>query len=171
MNDRIKGWLLAGLGTGWLRPAPGTWGSLAAAGVWLAGAALVGPAHPNGLAIATGLAMFAASAVCVGLGGWIVARTGNDDPQTVTADEWAGQWMALLGVPMFFGSAALTAGVQLLLFRLFDITKPPPCHKLERLPAGWGILADDLMAGFYANLVGHAGYLAVLLMRTSSSVR
>ncbi len=43
---------------------------------------------------------------------------------------------------------------QFLLFRVFDVVKPPPARQAEALPAGWGILTDDLIAGVYANLVG-----------------
>jgi phosphatidylglycerophosphatase A len=49
---------------------------------------------------------------------------------------------------------AAVLAVQFFLFRLFDVVKPPPARQLERLPAGWGILLDDLAAGIYANIVG-----------------
>ena len=48
---------------------------------------------------------------------------------------------------------ALVAGAAFVAFRLFDIVKPPPAYRLQRLPAGWGILVDDLIAGAYANIV------------------
>jgi phosphatidylglycerophosphatase A len=61
-------------------------------------------------------------------------------------DEVAGQWITLLGSPFGWRSALLA----LLLFRLFDITKPFPVRRLERLPEGWGIVFDDVAAGLYA---------------------
>ena len=77
----------------------------------------------------------------------IAAReSGRHDPGFVVIDEVAGQWIALLGSP-----ADLRHGViALILFRLFDITKPFPVRQLERLPEGWGIVFDDVAAGLYA---------------------
>jgi phosphatidylglycerophosphatase A len=68
----------------------------------------------------------------------------------VVIDEVAGQWIALLGSPAHWRSGLLA----LLLFRLFDITKPFPARQLEQLPEGWGIVFDDVAAGLYALGVG-----------------
>jgi len=77
----------------------------------------------------------------------IVAReSGRHDPGFVVIDEVAGQWIALLGSPADWRHAL----IALVLFRLFDITKPFPARQLERLPAGWGIVFDDVAAGLYA---------------------
>ncbi|PYV12225.1 MAG: hypothetical protein DMG07_17560 [Acidobacteria bacterium] len=73
----------------------------------------------------------------------------DKDPSVVVADEVAGQLLAFLFVPI--GLVNLVLGT--LLFRLFDIWKPFPIRRLERLPGGVGIMADDLLAGIYANLV------------------
>jgi len=63
-----------------------------------------------------------------------------------------------LGLPLIAGGdlAAFVwvVGGQFVLFRIMDIAKPPPVYQIQRLPAGWGILADDLIAGVYANLLG-----------------
>jgi len=77
----------------------------------------------------------------------IAAReSGRHDPGFVVIDEVAGQWIALL-----FSPADWRHGIiALILFRLFDITKPFPIRRLERLPAGWGIVFDDVAAGLYA---------------------
>ena len=73
-------------------------------------------------------------------------------------DEFAGQWFALLALPVGLDAGlravACVVGGQFVLFRVLDIVKPPPAFGLQRLPAGWGILVDDLAAGAYANLVG-----------------
>ena len=61
-------------------------------------------------------------------------------------DEVAGQWIALLGSPPDWRHGL----IALVLFRLFDITKPFPVRRLERLPGGWGIVFDDVAAGLYA---------------------
>ena len=72
------------------------------------------------------------------------------DPQFVVVDEVIGQWIALAGARVLNWKAWLAAFV---LFRLFDIWKPAPARQLERLPGGWGINLDDVMAGIYAALV------------------
>jgi phosphatidylglycerophosphatase A len=73
----------------------------------------------------------------------------------VVLDEFAGQWIALIALPMMnWQQAFAVCAAQFFLFRLFDILKPPPASWLERLPAGWGIVADDLAAGIYANIIG-----------------
>lgn len=72
------------------------------------------------------------------------------DPQFVVVDEVVGQWIALAGARSLNWKSYLAAFA---LFRLFDIWKPAPVRQLERLPRGWGINADDAMAGIYAALV------------------
>ena len=80
------------------------------------------------------------------------ARTvATDDPQHVVIDEVCGQWIALLFMPPTWKSALLC----LLLFRLFDIVKPPPARQLERLHGGAGVMLDDVAAGVYALVVAH----------------
>lgn len=135
----------AGLG----RPGPGTWGSVAAVLLWAAFAAL---AHPGPEAL--GIALLAGVVLSAGLGvpaaGIAARESGRHDPGFVVIDEVAGQWIALIGSPFDWRHALL----GLLLFRLFDITKPFPVRRLERLSGGWGIVFDDLAAGLYALGVG-----------------
>lgn len=69
------------------------------------------------------------------------------DPQCVVIDEVVGQMIAMLAVGAY---GWLNFGVAFALFRLFDIWKPFPVNALERLPRGWGVMADDVMAGLYA---------------------
>jgi phosphatidylglycerophosphatase A len=84
----------------------------------------------------------------------IIARTGREDPGGVVIDELAGQSVVFTAAFVFAEmNPVVTAAVGFAAFRLFDIVKPFPVNKLEKLPAGWGILADDLMAGVYAALV------------------
>jgi len=132
-------------GAGRLKPGPGTWGSAAALALWAAYACLVHPG-PAGLAGALGVGI--ALSLIVGIpAATIVAReAGVEDPQFVVIDEVAGQWVALLFSPADWRHG-LTAFV---LFRLFDMTKPFPIRRLERLPEGWGIVIDDVAAGLYA---------------------
>lgn len=133
-------------GIGNLKPGPGTWGSLAASLVWFALSREISPRlQPELLAgmivIVVALGIPAATAV---------ARScGVKDPQNVVIDEVAGQWITLLFVPVAWKT--LLAGF--ILFRGFDILKPPPVRQLERLPEGTGIVVDDVAAGIYALLV------------------
>ena len=135
-------------GAGLLRPGPGTYGSIAAVLLWFA-AAHAFHAGTHALAFAT-----AAAAVLVTLIGipaaTIVAReSGREDPGHVVIDEVAGQLIALIALPADWPHALLS----LLLFRVFDILKPPPVRQMERLPAGTGIMLDDVAAGVLALLV------------------
>ena len=133
-------WLVTLGGAGLLPGAPGTWGSAATAVVlyftgtstWILLAGLI-----------------LCSAVCLIWGAWAQEFFGRKDPGPVVADEGAGICLTMLLQPPH--RWALVAGF--LAFRLFDITKPPPVRQLEKLPAGWGILADDLAAAVYANLL------------------
>ena len=99
-----------------------------------------------------------ASWLSVRWGGWAIAKFGDSDPHPFVLDEFAGQWVALLALPIGLDAslravAVILAG-QFFLFRVFDVLKPPPARQAERLPAGYGILIDNLFAGLYANLVG-----------------
>lgn len=77
-------------------------------------------------------------------------RMGSKDPQLVVVDEVVGQWVTLAGATALNWKSWLAAFV---LFRAFDIWKPPPVRSFERWPGGWGIVADDAMAGVYGALV------------------
>ncbi|HTY00151.1 MAG TPA: phosphatidylglycerophosphatase A [Bacteroidota bacterium] len=70
------------------------------------------------------------------------------DPSIVVVDEIAGMWISVLFLPPSMPALA----VAFVLFRIFDILKPPPAAWLERIPQGWGIMLDDLVAGLYANV-------------------
>jgi len=93
-----------------------------------------------------------AAAVLFLAGVWAARVTettlGVEDPGPVVVDEVVGMLVSLLWVPWSW-TACIAA---FLAFRAFDILKPWPTGRLERLPGGWGIMADDVMAGIYANL-------------------
>jgi phosphatidylglycerophosphatase A len=94
------------------------------------------------------LAGFAITVICSPA---VIAETGKKDPAQVVSDEVAGQALALLGVCLISPKEiCIPAVAAFALFRLFDITKPWPCKSLEKLPAGLGIVADDIAAGIYA---------------------
>lgn len=169
--NAIRKLLLTGLGTGYL-PAPGTWGSLLTCAVYLAVTyglrASSSSLSPEGLAAGADVVMIllllTAMAVCVGWGEFAERAFGKKDPQQVNVDEVAGQAVALLLVPIGPGAwgPAITAAIAFAAFRFFDILKPPPIRRLEKYPAGWGVLADDLMAGVYANLIAQVAVRLVV---------
>ncbi len=73
------------------------------------------------------------------------------DPSIVVIDEIVGIWISLLFLP----KSAIAITIAFVAFRVFDIIKPPPALQLERIPNGWGIMLDDVVAGAYAGIVTH----------------
>ena len=141
-------------GAGLLQPGPGTYGSIAAVLLWYAAAHAL---HPAPAALAIGTTMAAIIATLIGIpAATIVAReSGREDPGNVVIDEVAGQLFALIAIPADWRHALLS----LLLFRAFDIAKPPPIRQFERLPAGTGIMLDDVAAGLFALAVAQLAHL------------
>ncbi|MCH2133408.1 MAG: phosphatidylglycerophosphatase A [Phycisphaerales bacterium] len=146
---------MTGAGTGLLKPAPGTWGSVPAVILaFLLG--LTGEAW----AISIGMAVTAVLATwgCVALGPWAEARWQRHDPPEVVIDEVAGQALTLLLLPWAWLEPSITwlaisCGVGFVSFRIFDILKPPPIRGLQRFPFGWGIVLDDLAAAVPAAIL------------------
>jgi phosphatidylglycerophosphatase A len=135
-------------GVGRLRPGPGSWASAATVILWAAlahtlGASLRIPVSIALAALVTLMGMPAATQVA--------RASGVKDPQSVVIDEVAGQLIALIAAPL----AWKTFLAGFILFRSFDIVKPPPVRRLEGLPAGAGIVLDDVAAGLYALLGMH----------------
>ncbi|MBP9026496.1 MAG: phosphatidylglycerophosphatase A [Phycisphaerae bacterium] len=157
--ELIKTACITVLGSGYLWP-PGTWGSavgaLAFVVIWWLNGLAAGPQWTVDLIVVAGVLV--SSVMSVIWGEWAIQRFGRADPRQFVLDEFAGQWVALLAVPLALAAtpAALAAVVfgQFFFFRIADVIKPPPARQLEKLPAGWGILLDDLMAGVYANVAG-----------------
>lgn len=133
-------------GIGWLRPGPGTWASLATVLIWWLLSRWIAPSWQ-----AIAAALLAAITTLIGIpAATRVARAATlKDPQFVVIDEVAGQLITLIAVPVSWKSLLL----GFILFRGFDIVKPPPVRQLEQLPEGWGIVIDDVGAGFYALLI------------------
>jgi phosphatidylglycerophosphatase A len=165
---------MTGLGTGYMPFAPGTWGS-AVVCLWVFLQCWLIGTEPwqltVSLLIITGLAI----AGCGAFGGWMEGHFGRKDPGECTLDEFGGQALTLLAVPLGGGGLVRAAVVisAFLLFRAFDILKPPPVRNLESLPGGWGVVADDLMAGIYANValqfLVRFGVIGALCTRLSAS--
>lgn len=139
MNQLVL-FLATGCGLGWIPFAPGTFGSL------------------GGLVLVYGLSQLPTWGYVLGevafiaVGIWICTRAGQLmgrlDPPSVVWDEIAAFPIVFAGVPF----TPWTAVLGFLWFRVFDIAKPFPINRLERLPRGWGVMSDDLMAGVYAAL-------------------
>jgi phosphatidylglycerophosphatase A len=130
-----------GFGSGYSPVAPGTAGSAV-------GLLLFWPMTP--LAIEAQVIVAAAVFLAgVAAASHLAKRLGIEDPGVVVIDEIVGMWVTLLFLPF----TILTAVLGFFAFRAMDVFKPYPARQLEHLHGGWGIMADDLMAGIYANLL------------------
>ena len=142
-------WTLATFfGAGNLRPGPGTWGSAAALLLWLAAARWAHLTHAE-LSAATLLAGILATLIGIPAASIVAREAGKDDPSFVVLDEVAGQWIALAAATPRWQEWLLA----FLLFRGFDIWKPPPALQFDRMHSGFGIMMDDVAAGLYAALI------------------
>jgi phosphatidylglycerophosphatase A len=158
--------LITWFGCGQMRIASGTWGSagalIPAALWWLVCYHAIGGA--SAFRLFHGVLVVGTILACVFSilwGPWAIAyfadhhNTRKDgDPGAFVLDEVAGQWLTLLFLPMstFWPNALVIAVVQFLGFRIADIIKPWPGKWLEKFPAGWGILLDDLSSALYVNI-------------------
>lgn len=150
----MRKFLVTGLGAGYAPIAPGTAGSAAVIAIYILLSWLDPGCFWSQSAVLAGIVILS-SVICVSLGRFAEQTFGKKDPGQVTIDEWAGQALALVALPtaLTWSNRLTVAITAFLLFRLFDILKPAPANRLQALPAGWGILVDDLIAGLYANIV------------------
>ena len=136
--------------------APGSWGSLPPAILF---GLLMYVGAPVAAMAVMAVMLVVGCVACVLYAPVSMAATGRIDPGEVVMDEFAAQALTYLVLPLvaargFCGwECTVLAGVGFLAFRVVDIVKPWPINKLERLPAGWGILADDLAAGVCSAIV------------------
>jgi len=142
-------------GAGSVPKAPGTAGSLVGLLIALAWPAPEPPLPRAALMIAALLASV-----------WACTRAERalraHDPPQIVLDELLGMWLVIALMPRPDDLPCLP-GVAFVLFRLFDIAKPPPLRRLARLPEGWGIVLDDVGAGLYALVALWALVLAIAL--------
>ncbi len=157
---RIAWWLATGFGSGYLKPAPGTWGTLAGLLAWLlmVGGLSGSPWRPTQWILLSAPSVL--TLVAVWAADRVVKETGQTDPSFIVVDEWAGIWFALTPLlftitlqpqPWLLWLARLVA--PFMLFRLFDIWKPGLVDAAQDLPGGWGVVMDDVLAGLLAALI------------------
>ena len=137
--DRLARMVASGFGSGFFPVAPGTAGSVVALAI---GAGL--------LHLSFWLLLAGCVAACL-LGLWAAGRLSPaDDPGWGVVDEFAGQWIALLGLGAVTWQGLLAA---FLLFRLFDIAKPGPVGWVDRRKDAVGLMGDDILAGAMTTLI------------------
>jgi phosphatidylglycerophosphatase A len=132
-------------GIGRLRPGPGTWASCATIVLWW----LLAHSLSDHLPVMALTITVLVTAVGIPASTRVARESGIKDPGFVVIDEVAGQMLPLIIAPLRWKYLLLS----LILFRCFDIWKPPPLRALERLPEGLGIMLDDVGAGIYALLI------------------
>lgn len=140
MREFVAKFLGSCVGLGFFPYAPGTVTSLAAAIVFIT----IPSFSALEIAVPAIVIVFAVGLWASG----IMEGIYGHDPSQVTIDELAGQWVALLLLP----GGWVTAILGFAAFRFFDILKPEPVNIAQKLPGGWGVMVDDLLAGIYANL-------------------
>jgi len=151
-------WVISGGGVGFLKPAPGSWGTAVPAALlwWFL---CIGMPVQTYTGILAGVGLMASGAL-IAYGKWAAAYFREPDPGQCILDEYAGFAVTMAAVPIppwcqahgVWGYFVYVAGLYIL-FRLTDTLKLPPANYLERLPWGWGILLDDLAAGVQANII------------------
>ncbi len=135
--------IATGFGIGRLPVAPATWASAAVA-------LLLIPEFTRAPIVLAGLLL-----VALALGVWASGEAEKElgpDAKPIVIDEVAGMLLAVIAVPRGTGSPLLFLGAAFLLFRFFDIVKPFPIRQVQRWPGGWGVVADDVLAGIATNL-------------------
>ena len=130
-------------GVGYIKPGPGTWGSAAGLLLWAALSYRLPASTRTPANIILGLAV---TLIGIPAATQVARAFAKKDPQFVVIDEVAGQLITLIAAPLTWKT--FLAGF--ILFRAFDIVKPPPVRQLEKLPEGTGIVLDDVAAGLYA---------------------
>ena len=136
--DKMMLFLARGCGSGLLHPAPGTWGSLAAFLIALAWS-FFGDMPLWFIVLAGAAGIYICDSA--------EKQLGVHDASVLVYDEWIGMWITMWHVPLIFTPVAF------ILFRLFDISKIGPVGKIQDLPGGLGIMADDVLAGIIGRLV------------------
>lgn len=153
MYKKFLIFVATGCYSGLLKPFPGTWGTIPA---WLIAFFFIKDDLML-LSIVTLVTFF----ISVWSAGKAEDYFGHD-ARKIVIDEWAGMFVALLFVPY----SLVNYGIAFFAFRAFDVIKIPPARQCEKLPGGWGVTMDDIVAGIHANLFTQ---LVIYLMKIYSS--
>ena len=142
MNRVAAEWIGTVFYIGKLPLAPGTWASIIAILCWY----FLFQSLNHFVLPAISIFLFLIGGIASDT---IVKHSKEHDPSRIVIDEWVGQWVALSMMPINIR----TGVVAFIAFRIFDIIKLGPVRKMEKIPGGWGIMADDVMAGIMAYFV------------------
>ncbi len=144
LQEQASRLLATGFGTGFLWPAPGTWGSLLGVALFVL---FLAPLDWRWqLAASIGLTILGTIAAEIA-----ALELEGDDPSSIVVDEWAGMWLSMVAIQGASGWM-----LAFFLFRTFDILKPFPARRFERLQGGVGIMADDVVAAGYTQVAVYA---------------
>jgi phosphatidylglycerophosphatase A len=142
---------IATVGVGFIPIAPGTFGSLVGVGIYLLLKLIVLSSFVSNIVLVLAILVITLAGI------WAASQAerlfGRKDPGRVVVDEVAGQLISLLPVAVLPVSWQVWVMVSFILFRFFDIVKPYPARRMERMHGGLGIMCDDLIAGVYAAVV------------------
>ena len=152
MKDSLVKFFATGCCSGYLRPYAGTWGTIPA---WL-----IAWFFLRNDQLALGIACVVVSIASVYFAGEAEKLFGHD-ARKIVIDEWAGMLVTVVLLPptLTWYIAAFFA------FRFFDVVKIPPARQMERLPGGWGVTMDDIVAGIQANVILHLVIYLIPLFR------
>jgi phosphatidylglycerophosphatase A len=139
-NSFLVKLIASGLGTGYSPVAPGTAGSLLGLGIWWLWSGMNIWLQLSFIITTFFLGVWAAS---------LAERDWGHDAGKIVVDEVAGMWITLWLLPQSY----VLYAVGFLLFRGFDIWKPLGARRIQKLPGGWGVMMDDMIAGVYANII------------------
>jgi phosphatidylglycerophosphatase A len=143
MKDQLVKFVATGIYSGYMKPFPGTWGTIPA---WLIAFFLIADST---------VVLIAVTVVSIFISVWssgAAERLFGHDARRIVIDEWAGMFIALLFVPYSLTNYV----IAFVAFRAFDVIKVPPAAQFEGLPGGWGVTMDDVAAGVYANIFTQA---------------
>jgi phosphatidylglycerophosphatase A len=140
IKDKLVRLIATGFYSGYSPLVPGTVGSIPA---WLIAFIIVGGSIPTLVTVT--IITFCVSVWCSGK----AERMFGHDARKIVIDEWTGMFLALLFVPYSPGNYVFA----FFAFRAFDVIKIPPAAQAEKLPGGWGVTLDDVVAGIQANVL------------------
>ena len=151
MNHKVAEFIGTVFNIGKLPLAPGTWSSFLAVLVWYIFFGEINPIYFLLIIFILFLLGIISSKI-------IIKNSIEHDPSKIVIDEWVGQWISFLFLPV----SLVNAIIGFILFRLFDISKLKPIGYMEKIKGGWGIMLDDVLAGGMTLIILHLINIYVL---------